>query len=417
MASGSSSSPGSDTSWSARSFETDGDEAQVCAVVPSTHQSRRPTWLLRLTFRVQDLIDSFSWIRFVYYLCSYSYFCLMMYLAYVVLPLPGHWDTKYQSDKVPMVYQDFTNYFGGFQGFADCNIRAIDLYTPPQDASKYCSRRADLLESMSQGGRIGFDTPYWPKDCHYRWYTVAEICMILERFDTVVFVGDFSLQTIYNGFNILLRQDLAFGALKTWDMDNDLLQQCRCDNQFIVQACTGHFVTTSEDVVRNTNTAEHSSPYACSRTPHAFLQMDKAPASNDVLQKFRTLVPQVPQSNYKPVPVIHSLSPTTLSAEAAGRSILEFLALADASKRKTPMLWIGPTAAGHIDIKDRKGNQEIWDFDKQLAHVAAQNDIEVLKMWNVTVQASSWDGLRFSEKVALTQAMMVINWLSRLESS
>jgi hypothetical protein len=81
------------------------------------------------------------------------------------------------------------------------------------------------------------------------------------------------------------------------------------------------------------------------------------------------------------------------------------------------MLWIGPTAVGHIDIKDRKGNQEIWDFDKQLAHVAAQNDIEVLKMWNVTVQASSWDGLRFSEKVAITQAMMVINWLSRLESS
>lgn len=241
--------------------------------------------------------------------------------------------------------------------------------------------------------------------------------MILERFDAVVFVGDFSLQTIYNGFNILLRQDLASGALKTWDMDKDTLQQCRCDNQFIVQSCAGHFVTSSEDMVRNTDTGGHTRPYACTRTRHAFLQVDKSPASNDVLQKFKALVPQVPQSNYKPVPVIHSLSPSTVSTEIAGKSMVEFLALADASKRKTPMLWIGPTAVGHIDIKDRKGNQEIWDFDKQLAHVAAQNDVEVLKMWNVTVQASSWNGLRFSEKVAITQAMMVINWLSRLESS
>ena len=81
------------------------------------------------------------------------------------------------------------------------------------------------------------------------------------------------------------------------------------------------------------------------------------------------------------------------------------------------MLWIGPTAAGHVDIKDRKGNQEIWDFDRNMAKIANENDIEVLKMWNLTVQASSYDGLHFGEKVAITQAMMVVNWLSRLESS
>lgn len=81
------------------------------------------------------------------------------------------------------------------------------------------------------------------------------------------------------------------------------------------------------------------------------------------------------------------------------------------------MLWIGPTAAGHIEIKGRKGNQEIWDFDRKMTHVAIENDIEVLGMWNMTVQASSWDGMRFGEHVAIVQAMMVVNWLSRLESS
>lgn len=82
-----------------------------------------------------------------------------------------------------------------------------------------------------------------------------------------------------------------------------------------------------------------------------------------------------------------------------------------------PMLWVGPTAAGHVDIKDRKGNQEIWDFDQQVGNAAIVNGIEALKMYNLTVQAGSWDGLRFGEKVAITQAMMVVNWLSRIRSS
>lgn len=81
------------------------------------------------------------------------------------------------------------------------------------------------------------------------------------------------------------------------------------------------------------------------------------------------------------------------------------------------MLWIGPTAAGHIEIKGRKGNQEIWDFDQRMARTAVENDIDVLGMWNMTVQAGSWDGVRFGERVAIVQAMMVVNWLSRLESS
>ena len=136
-----------------------------------------------------------------------------------------------------------------------------------------------------------------------------------------------------------------------------------------------------------------------------------------MLKKFKKLVPMAPRSRYQPIPIIHSISPSTLPQDVASTSLLEFLKLADESKRKTPMLWIGPTAAGHIDIKDRKGNQEVWDFDRNMAKVASENNIEVLKMWNLTVQASSYDGLHFGQKVVITQAMMVVNWLSRLESS
>ena len=106
-----------------------------------------------------------------------------------------------------------------------------------------------------------------------------------------------------------------------------------------------------------------------------------------------------------------------MSANDAASSLAKFVELADDSGRNTPMLWIGPSAAGHIELKGRKGNQEIWDFDRKVAAVAADNDVDVLGLWNMTVQATSWDGMRFGERVAITQAMMVMNWLSRLESS
>jgi hypothetical protein len=262
---------------------------------------------------------------------------------------------------------------------------------------------------------LGRDLRLTHTDCHYRWYTVDEICMILERFDAVVFVGDASLQNIYNGFNILLRQDLATGALKAWEMDGNLLDSCHCDAQFNTPACAEHFVTSSHEV--NENTPSVGSPYTCSRFPHAMLQINGSPAPGKTYEQFKKLVPRVPRSNYKPVPIIHSLTPGAFSLDQASKSLQEFLRLADASKRRTPMLWIGPTAAGHIEIKNRKGNQEIWDYDRAMAENARKNDIEVLKMWNMTVQATSFDGIGFGEKVAITQAMMVINWLSRLESS
>lgn len=128
-------------------------------------------------------------------------------------------------------------------------------------------------------------------------------------------------------------------------------------------------------------------------------------------------MPKAPGSRYHPIPIILSLSPSTTSASEARTSLLKFLELADSSGRKTPILWLGPTAAGHLEIKGRKSNQEIWDFDRAMAEVAQEHDIERLGMWNLTVQASSVDGMRFGVKVAVVQAMMVVNWLARLEGS
>ena len=253
------------------------------------------------------------------------------------------------------------------------------------------------------------------KGCHYRWYSVPEICAIMDRFDGLVFIGDSTLRTIYSGLNILLRQDLAHGSLKTWEMSDEEMTQCQCDNQFVKDSCTKHVAISSEEVIHNVG-GKHKNSYTCQRTPHAFLAVDKSPSPPNIVQEFKSLALKAPPSHYRPIPIIHSLTlPNDQSLATA--SLSEFLALADSSERKTPMLWIGPPAAGHIAVKGRKGNQEIWRFATDMAETAAAKDVEVLGMWNLTVQADSWDGQRFGERVAITQAMMVVNWLARLESS
>ncbi|RMZ79846.1 hypothetical protein DV737_g3257, partial [Chaetothyriales sp. CBS 132003] len=369
---------------------------------------KRPSRLRRLSWKVVDAYDNTNWLHIAFKVFAYTYIALNLWVAWQILPLAGHWDPPVQSDKVPFVYQDHSNYFGSFNGVAECGIEANDLYEPAQhhksgqaDHGVFCANRKSLLRAMSEGGRVGFDAPYTPKDCSYRWYTVEEMCFILHRFDAIVFVGDSFLQSVYSGFNILLRRDLASGAMKM-DLDN-----CRCDLQFINPDCKRELVHSSED----------AGGFWCKPKPHALLALHTFPAPADTITKFKKLVPYAPRSRYQPIAIIHSISPSTMPHDVASQSLVEFLNLADQSKRKTPMLWIGPIAPGHIDIKNRKGNQEIWDFDTNMAKVASQNDIDVLHMWNLTVQATSHDGLHFGEKVAITQAMMVINWLSRLPSS
>ena len=147
-----------------------------------------------------------------------------------------------------------------------------DLYTPPrllEDTGSvhklYCSNRATLLEAMSGGGRHGFERPYFPAGCHYRWYSTAEICMILERFDAIIFIGDDTLKHIYAAFNILLRENLATGGLKQWELTETDRVLCRCENQFTRAECSAHMIMDSQAVAENDPSSGHRSPYYCNR--------------------------------------------------------------------------------------------------------------------------------------------------------
>lgn len=89
--------------------------------------------------------------------------------------------------------------------------------------------------------------------------------MILDRFDAVVFVGDDMLQHIYAAFNMLLRENIAWGGLKQWNLKDSERDSCRCDNQIMKGECASHIVTSSSEVRENDGGSSYRSPYYCDR--------------------------------------------------------------------------------------------------------------------------------------------------------
>ena len=129
---------------------------------------------------------------------------------------------------------------------------------------------------MSGGGRHGFEKPYYPVGCHYRWYSTAEICMILERFDAVVFIGDDSFKQIYAAFNMLLRENMAMGSLKQWELDESQRDACRCDNQLTKSECSSHMIMESETVREKEDNVGHKGTFYCDRRPTIQLALPEA---------------------------------------------------------------------------------------------------------------------------------------------
>ena len=88
----------------------------------------------------------------------------------------------------------------------------------------------------------------------------------------------------------------------------------------------------------------------------------------------------------------------------------EWMDLADTSQRNVPFLWLGPNAAGHLKPAGQimsQGNNALWHYTIETAKEAKSRDFDALGMYNLTLQAASWDGSNYAQRVALVQAMMV----------
>lgn len=62
---------------------------------------------------------------------------------------------------------DYTPYItiDGFKHFAQsekCHLSSLEVYQPTK---ALCQNRQQLMDAMSDGGRIGFDAPYQSREC------------------------------------------------------------------------------------------------------------------------------------------------------------------------------------------------------------------------------------------------------------
>ncbi|KAH7351067.1 hypothetical protein BKA65DRAFT_395770 [Rhexocercosporidium sp. MPI-PUGE-AT-0058] len=311
-----------------------------------------------------------------------------------------------------------------FAGSRECGILQEDVYTVPwpliPKISPFCGKRAILLEALSGGGRYGFDEPFVGKGCTYRWFSTPEICMIIGRFNAITFVGDDIAQSIYAAFNILLREDLALGGLQQWIMSDEDKAKCRCHNQFLYSECQRFAIKSSDDVKKNEGRDRKGSPYFCDYVPHVYIPVTSVPSSPASQTSFQDLTYGKPNP-WQPSPMIFSSGHSSaFDTGTATLAIEEWSALATGAERNIPILFVSPPAFGINKTPGsapNTGNLAVWNFHEEMAPVASEKHFDVLSLYNLTVQASSVDGERFGEEVALVEAMMIINWLSKLETS
>ena len=98
----------------------------------------------------------------------------------------------------------------------------------------------------------------------------------------------------------------------------------------------------------------------------------------------------------------------------------EWYTLATGAERNIPLLFLGPRAFGinkTTETPPKAGNIAVWSYQEQVSVKAKDKRFDVLSLYNLTMQASSPDGQHFGERVTLVEAMMVINWLSKLDTS
>ncbi|KAL9609447.1 MAG: hypothetical protein Q9167_005776, partial [Letrouitia subvulpina] len=151
-------------------------------------------------------------------------------------------------EPLPHRYSDTTDTFADYKYRNTCNISSLDLHAP---FAPLCPDRQSLITAMSSGGRIGNDAPYMPRGCDMRWFSTEEICEILSRFEKVVIVGDSMMRHVVGSINVLIRKDLGYGAVTDWNFSPEERQDCFCNYQFNVKACSVQGIFRTADVIKN----------------------------------------------------------------------------------------------------------------------------------------------------------------------
>ncbi|KAI9716115.1 MAG: hypothetical protein M1812_005542 [Candelaria pacifica] len=297
-------------------------------------------------------------------------------------------------------------------------MSSLDLHAP---FAPLCQDRQSMLTAMSSGGRIGFDAPYMPRDCDMRWFTTEEICEILSRFEKVIVIGDSMMRHVIGSINVLIRQDLGYGAVTDWNFSPEERRDCFCNYQFNVKACSVQGIFKTADVVKN-----DPSSLACdAETVDVMIeQMIRFPIPSEEIDRFKELI-----GNTKPAKPYAFIFGHGLWNDLDLQATLDWLdRILDVTTAQLPYLskpnafWprliLTPNAAGKEKPDEwlvSQGNKALMLFEESVGVEAKRRGVEHLGTWNMSIQANKFDGVHVDLKGNLIKAMMVMNWLNMLD--
>ncbi|KAI9819158.1 MAG: hypothetical protein M1827_007314 [Pycnora praestabilis] len=321
-------------------------------------------------------------------------------------------------EPIPQRGPDSIDTFSSYKYRSTCNISSLDLHAP---FSPLCRDRKSMLTAMSSGGRIGNDAPYMPRGCDMRWFSTEEVCEILSRFEKVIIVGDSMMRHVIGSLNVLIRKDLGYGAVTGWNFSPQERQDCFCNYQFNVKACSIQGIFKTADVVKN----DPDSVACGAGTVDVMIeQMIRFPIPSEETTRFRTLLGTTKPP--KPYAFIygHGLW-NDLDLQATLDWLDHILDVTTAqlpylNKKDAfwPRLFMTPNAAGREKPDEwivSQGNKALMIFEEAVGVEAGRRGVEHLGTWNMSVQSNKFDGVHVDLKGNLIKAMMVMNWLNMLE--
>ncbi|KAI5925725.1 hypothetical protein F4810DRAFT_28577 [Camillea tinctor] len=313
------------------------------------------------------------------------------------------------------------------RGERGCNVSSLDLHRPFGTA---CADRRAALRAMAEGGRVGRDAPYMPRGCDMRWFTTREACEVLGRFGQVVLVGDSMLRHVMGALNVIVREDLGYGGVTDWNFNDEERDACFCNNQFDVRDCSVQGIFNTADVLKHDPLS-----LACPRlipnwsTDLRIEQMVRYPIPEEERRRLERAIDTDPSRRtafvlghglWNDLEVEQTTAWTDAVLETIDARLRMRMRLRTMSRnRNMPVLLITPNAAGERKPDEwlvSQGNKAIVRFEHAMAAVAARKRIDHLGTWNMSIQATLYDGVHMDMRGNLLKAMMVLNWLDLLET-
>ncbi|KAK9454851.1 hypothetical protein V1511DRAFT_459899 [Dipodascopsis uninucleata] len=309
---------------------------------------------------------------------------------------------------------DLIDTFARFANRDRCPISSLDIHRPFEPL---CSTKEELLEAMSGGGRIGIDAPYMPRGCDMRWYDRGEICSIVSRFEKILFVGDSMMRHAVGALHILLREDLGYGGVTQWNFRLDEKETCFCNGQFDTLKCGVQGIFNSDDVAKFDLQSLKCDARRLNIQNHV---MTTYPPTSAELANLGDAISNRAEEETRPIAFIYSqghhndldVQATSGWLTSIQRSISERLP----RSVKRAQLFVTPGAAGPNMIDQdllHHGVKALHLFETSMRELGPQKDVDVLGVWNATVQTTLDDGKHSGIRGNLLKIMMILNWLDK----